>query len=159
MKKALMRFAVGLVVGIFIGDMIALIVNIGLSRGDYMPVMPSLQSYCATELNAVLVQTFLTGMIGVVFAEAGFLFTIDRWSFLKQCVVHFFVTVIFYVPFISICWFPLRWESVGGALLSGLVTYIITYFVNYKICCRDVRQINELVTSVRGKNTKGEQDA
>ncbi len=145
LKKILIRLIVGGAAGILLGYLINLSINLGISEGEYVPAMPSLQALCETQLQAVLIQTLLTALIGVVFAQAGFLFELEHWSFLKQCVVHFFSTVIFYLPFSMICWFPFRWGSLVGILCSALLTYSITYVINYKLWCREIAQINELV--------------
>ena len=149
MKRVLMRFLIGASTGILLGYLVNLIISLGVGKGEYEPAMPQLVAYCGTELRAVLVQTLLTALIGVGFAEAGFLFLIDRWSFLKQCVVHFFATMAFYLPFALLCWFPVRWESIGGILCSILATYSITYLINYRICQKDVEQINRMVQQNR----------
>ena len=149
MKRILMRFLGGSAAGILVGFLVSLIINFGVGDGEYVPAMPQLLACCRTELNAVLVQTALTALIGAGFAEAGILFLIDRWSFLRQCIVHFFVTMIFYLPFAMICWFPIRWESVSGILCSILITYSVTYIVNYLICRKDVEQINRIVQQRR----------
>lgn len=157
LKKISIRFVVGGAVGILLGYLIALSVSLGMSEGEYIPAMHSLQALCKTELQAVLVQTLLTALIGIVFAQAGFLFELEHWSFLKQCVVHFFATVIFYLPFSMICWFPLQWESLAGILCSVLLTYSITYVINYKLWCREIARINELVLQKR-REEKRESD-
>ena len=104
MKKLLDRIVVGAAIGILTGYLVTIIVNCGIGDGAYMPVMPVLEERCKTLMAAVLIQTLLTALIGVVFAVAGMIFEIESWSYLKQCVVHFFATVVFYLPFSFICW-------------------------------------------------------
>lgn len=149
MKQVLCRIGIGAAVGIMIGYFVTLIVSICIGSGDYMPVMPALSQRCTTMLQAVLLQTLYTALIGIVFAIAGMLFLIDRWSFLKQCIIHFLSTVIFYLPFSVMCWFPMHWNSVVGIIGSVLMTYSITFFVNYAVNKRIIRGINEQVRRIR----------
>lgn len=149
MKQILSRIGGGAAAGILIGYFVTLIVSICIGDGEYMPVMPALSERCSTPLQAVLLQTFYTAVIGIVFAVAGMLFLIERWSFLKQCIVHFGSTVILYLPFSVMCWFPLHWRSVVGIICSVLITYSVTFFVNYAVSKRIIHSINEQVQSIR----------
>lgn len=152
MKKLLDRIVVGAAIGILTGYLVTIIVNCGIGDGAYMPVTPVLEERCKTLMAAVLIQTLLTALIGVVFAVAGMIFEIESWSYLKQCVLHFFATVVFYLPFSFICWFPLKWSGFLGITGSVLLTYSLTFLINYLVNRHMVRQINEYMKSRRGEN-------
>ncbi len=151
MKNILTRFGIGAAVGVLTGYCVNLIVNLALSTGEYLPVMTQLEARCASQLQAVVVQTLLTAAIGVVFAEAGMLFELAHWSFLRQCAVHFLSTAVFYVPFMILCWFPVGWGSVLGILANVLFTYTLTFFISYRKNSRDIRLLNEKLRQSRGQ--------
>lgn len=149
MKNVLTRLWFGAALGVLIGYFTNLVINLCVSNGEYMAAMPQLVALCGNALRAVVVQTVLTAAIGVVFAEAGLLFELAHWSFLRQCLVHFAVTAVFYLPFVTLCWFPLRWESLFGVLGSVLLTYAINFIINYVKSRQDVAQINARVRENR----------
>lgn len=154
MKNVLVRMGIGATIGVMIGYMVNLVINLFISTGEYLPVMPQLQARCANQLQAVVVQTVLTAAIGIVFAEAGMLFELAHWSFLRQCLVHFAVTAIFYLPFMILCWFPLGWGSVLGILANVLFTYALTFFINYYKNRQDIQLINAQVQQFRKRKEK-----
>ncbi len=148
-KKIALRMIGGAGAGILIGHLVTIIINILLSEGEYLPIMPALEDRCRDQMQAVLMQMLLTALIGIVFAEAGMIFEIERWSFLKQMAVHFCVTAPFYLSFAALCWLDLHWGGYLGIAASAVVTYFITFWVNYRLRCRDVQQINEMVRGQR----------
>ena len=63
-------------------------------------------------------------IIGVYFGAASLIFEIEKWSPLKQTVVHFILSVIVYFPVaISIGWIPFKITT----LIIGLGIFIVTY--------------------------------
>lgn len=142
MKNVLSRLALGAGMGVVIGYIVNIIISMGIGKGNYLPVMPQLQAWCSSEINAVLLQTLLTALIGIVFAETGLIFEIAAWSFLKQCVVHFCISAPFFIPFMVLCWFPIGWVSVLSILANVLFTYTVTFFIVYHFNLKAVRQIN-----------------
>ena len=138
------RALVGAMAGVFIGQIITLLISASIGNGAFLPVMPQLVARCSSEWAAVLIQTVLMAVLGIVFAEASILFLYERWSFLKQCIIHFLITAVFYVPFVLFCWMPV---SVGNALFmlgTLLFNYALIWWIQYRINYRDVQAINRV---------------
>ncbi len=154
MKKIVYRVCGGAAVGVLIGYLTVLLVNLCMGGGVYMPAMPALTRRCGTDMAAVLVQTLLTALIGVAFSLASSVFEVERWSFLHQCAVHFAVTALVYVPFTMLCWYPLNLSGILGVLGSVLLTYTITYFINHWLVTRDLLQINRCVQQARADSRR-----
>ena len=144
-KDIALRALIGGLAGISIGQIVTLIIARGIGDGRFVPAMPQLIARCGSEWNAVFLQTVLTAWIGIIFAEAAILFLYERWSFLKQCVVHFMITAVFYVPFTLFCWMPV---SLCNALLmlgTLFFTYALNWLIQYRISCMDVQAINRAI--------------
>lgn len=62
-KQILSRGLVGFPVGIAIGFVITLIISAYIGDGSYYPVTPELIGSMGNELNAVILQTVLCGII------------------------------------------------------------------------------------------------
>lgn len=148
-KDIIFRFWIGLSIGELIGIIINVIISLGTGHGKYIAVMPQLMRYFNNEISAVIIQYVLVGAIGVVFAESAMVFNIEKWSFLKKCIMHFLISVIFYIPFVYLCYMPQNFKSVIIMLINFIFTYAFTWFIQYKVNCRDVKEINERIQKVR----------
>jgi len=148
-KSILTRFFFGFCLASTIGTIVNLIISAAVGSGEFTTVTPILAEHFSTELDAVTAQFFMIGLIGVAFAEGSMLFDIEHWSFLKQCIVHFFVTAIFYIPFAYICWIPLNTAGVLALLGNIILTYGINWLIQYRANCRNVSAINKKIREVR----------
>ena len=63
-KKLIGRGLIGFPVGIAIGYVITVIISICIGDGFFYPVTPELVNKMGSELNAVLIQTGLSGIMG-----------------------------------------------------------------------------------------------
>ena len=69
-KQIIKRGLVGFPVGIAIGFVITLMISAFIGDGYYYPVTPELIGSTGNELNAVILQTVLCGIMGSGFAMA-----------------------------------------------------------------------------------------
>ena len=97
-KKMMKRMWIGLPVGIAMGYIITLIISACIGDGAFYPVAPEFAEKMGNELNAVILQTVLCGVIGVGFAAASVIWELDSWSLAKQSGVYFLVIGIFLLP-------------------------------------------------------------
>ncbi len=146
------RFWIGFGIGTVIGTVVTILVSYAEGSGAYFPVMPALQSLFSTEINAVAVQFLLFGLIGVVFAEAGIIFMVERWGFLQKCLLHFAVTCVFFLPFLWLCYFR---QEAGWKLLiifaNLLFTYAVSWIISYCSMQAEIREINRKIERLRGE--------
>ena len=128
-KKMIVRLAVGLGVTSFV----TLVVQFWLAMRGKSIVTPGFAARFPSEAAAVLAQLGLVGFIGMAFAGAARIFEIERWSFLKQGIVHFLITAAVWMPIAWLCWMPMPacaiWISVGGWTLTYAVNWLAQYFV------------------------------
>ena len=97
-KKMMKRMWIGLPVGIAMGYIITLIISACIGDGAFYPVAPEFAEKMGNELNAVILQTVLCGVIGVGFAAASVIWELDSWSLAKQSGVYFFVIGLVLLP-------------------------------------------------------------
>ena len=97
-KKMMKRMWIGLPVGIAMGYIITLIISACIGDGAFYPVAPEFAEKMGNELNAVILQTVLCGVIGVGFAAASVIWELDSWSLAKQSGAYFLVIVIILLP-------------------------------------------------------------
>ena len=72
-KKLIGRGVIGFPVGIAIGYVITVIISICIGDGFFYPVTPELVNKMGSELNAVLIQTGLSGIVGRLCNGFGYL--------------------------------------------------------------------------------------
>ena len=146
------RFWIGVGIGTVIGVIITLLVSYAHGNGAYLPVMPHLAEWFSREIDGVAVQFILFALIGVVFAEAGIVFMVEKWSFLQKCLTHFCITAVFFIPFLWLCYF---WQAsvwrllmiVGNLLLSYLIAWMTSYFSMRS----DIGAINKKINEMRNR--------
>ena len=97
-KKIMKRIWIGLPVGIAMGYIITLIISACIGDGTFYSVAPEFAEKMGNELNAVILQTILCGVIGVGFAAASVIWELDSWSLAKQSGVYFLVIGILLLP-------------------------------------------------------------
>ena len=97
-KKIMKRIWIGLPVGIAMGCIITLIISACIGDGTFYSVAPEFAEKMGNELNAVILQTILCGVIGVGFAAASVIWELDSWSLAKQSGVYFLVIGIILLP-------------------------------------------------------------
>ncbi len=150
------RFWIGAGIGSVIGQAITLMVSYFVGDGQYLAVMPQLAQYFGREVDGALVQFLLFALIGVVFAEAGILFQMERFWFPVKCVLHFLATAVFYLPFLWLCYlnYENRWLILGLVLVNVLVTYLVTWLMSYFAMRAEVKEINRRIGVVRSREEK-----
>ena len=83
--------------------------------------------------------TFLVGVIISVVASATVIYDIEKWSLLKQSIVHFIIMLLSVFPCLLISgWFDLNstkdfFQVLGIFLLCGVFLWSIGYFVFGKL--------------------------
>ncbi len=132
-KKALLRGLRGFPVGIAIGHVISLIVSYIWGDGMYyVPCMPELVSAMGNEINALILQTFLYGVIGASIAAGTVVWEIDSWNLAKQTGVYFLIVSLVGLPIAYV----LNWmeHSIVGFLdyFGRFVFYfVIIWIIKY----------------------------
>lgn len=149
------RAIIGFGVGTVIGNIITLIISYA-HGGERLMFMPQLADWFSSEVNAFFVQFLLCGLIGVMFAEAGIWFLVERLNFPVKCLLHFATTALFYLPFLWLCYFQNDpWILFGAVLGNVLFTYVITWMTSYFLIRADVDSINRRIEQIKKEERDG----
>ena len=106
--KLVKRILVGIPFGISIGYVLSIVFSIIFANGYYGAVHPELTILLGSEINAVIIQTILWGIIGAVFAGGSVIWELDNWSLTKQTITVFFLYFVTMTPIgIFLKWIPL----------------------------------------------------
>lgn len=97
-KKIIIRGILGFPIGVTIGYFISIFFSLGLANGYYSPCEPELISVMGSEINAVIMQTFLYGLIGISFAASSVVWEIEHWSVVKQTGIYFIINSLVMMP-------------------------------------------------------------
>ena len=145
-KKIMKRIWIGLPVGIAMGYIITLIISVCIGDGTFYPVTPEFAPKMGNELNAVILQTVLCGVIGVGFAAASVIWEMDSWSLAKQSGVYLLVIGVILLPIAYVTsWMQ---HSVAG-FLSYIGIFVGIFFsvwlFQYLCWKRRIKEMNDRV--------------
>ena len=142
MKK---RLFFAMIIGFASTVFLLLIIQFSMAQAGHAVVTPRFAARFANESAATLAQLGLVGLIGVAFAGAAQVFELERWSFLKQGIVHFLITAAVWMPIAWLCWTPVPKEALWSAVLGWVGTYAITWSIQYFLWRRKVRELNRSI--------------
>lgn len=97
-KKIMLRSALGFPIGITIGYFITIFISLGWADGYYSPCVPELITVMGNEINAVIFQALLCGLLGIGFAASSVIWEIEHWSLMKQTGIYFLIISIIMMP-------------------------------------------------------------
>ena len=148
-KKAVSRAGVSMAVTSLVCQVTLLLTALGMGEGA-VPLVPSYRAHFTSDAVALGVQVLLAGVIGGAFGAFSVLFEVERWSPLKQGALHFLLTAAVWVPLAIFLWGVDRYPmAVVSTLLSMAATYGLTWWLNYRLCRKSVREINEKLKKLR----------
>lgn len=144
LKEIIKRASLGFMIGVFIGETILIFESLLAGNGNFYPISTYLSAHTNTELNAVIIQYFLFGIIGTTFASSTVIFELDNWSLLAQTVLHFVITsVVMYISGFLCGWFPHTTSSTILWFVIFIIIYVIMW-ISFTIYYRKkTESINE----------------
>ena len=150
-KKMMMRGLLGLPLGIAIGYIITILISLCLATGNYSPCVPELVTMMGNEINAVLLQTLLCGILGMGFAASSVIWEIDNWSLVRQTGIYFTVISVIMLP---IAYFAYWMEHSVAGFLSyfGIFAsiFVVIWIIQFVKGRRNVRIMNEKLDQTKG---------
>lgn len=143
LQKAFQRALIGFPLGVFLSYTITILISLIIGEGYYSPAVPSFAAEAGGELNAVILQYLLSGLLGMGFAGSSVVWENESWSLFKRTAVHLLVMAGFMFPVAYVNqWMP---RTVIGMLVYALifvVMYAIIWGVQWMVYSRKVREIN-----------------
>lgn len=150
MKKIIKRFISGSVLGISIGYLITLIISVIKGQGIYYGASPQLISVFGSEINAMIVQTLASMLIGGVYSSSSYIFDGTNYSITKQTILHFLITTpVYLIMGYLCCWWSLS-SLIEIISFIGIyvVIYIIIWIVFYLYWKNKLSKLNEEIKKI-----------
>ena len=145
-RKLILRGLFGFPVGVAIGFVITIMISVCVGDGSFYPVTPELIVTMGNELNAVILQTVLCGIMGAGFAMASVIWEMDSWSLAKQSGIYFSVVCIVMLPIAYVTnWMK---HTVGGVLAYVgifVVIFLIVWLIQYSAWKRKIKKMNDSI--------------
>jgi hypothetical protein len=145
-EKMIKRGLFGFPCGIALGLVITVVISICVGDGLFYPVTPELITTMGNELNAVILQTGLCGVMGTGFAMASLIWEIDSWNLVKQSGIYFAIICIIMFPIAYVTnW--MKHNLVGILSYVGIFVaiFIVTWLIQYAIWKSRVKKMNDKV--------------
>lgn len=143
-KKLICRGIFGLPFGIALGYVITVLISACIGDGAFHPVAPELVRTMGNELNAVIFQTVLCGVMGTCLAMASVIWEIESWSLVKQSGIYFAIACVVMFPIAYFAnWMP---RSVVGILSYAgafVAFFAFVWLSQYFVWKNRIRKMNE----------------
>lgn len=143
-KKILLRGILGFPIGLATGYIITIILSLIFAHGYYSPCVPELTVMMKNEINAVLLQAFLCGILGTGFAACSVIWEIENWGIVKQTGIYFLIISLIMMPIAYVTYW--MEHSLKGVLsYFGIFTFIfaVIWIIQYFIAKKEVKKMNE----------------
>ena len=141
MKNILIRFVNGFCYSVAITMVVQLVVM--TLSGDVI-LLPEFAAHYENDVIAFCVQLLLVGVMSGVTSAGTILFELKRPGLLWQSVLFLLVMLAVWIPTACYLWgFHKYLTSMLSSLASIIVTYGICWGIQYKLCRRDVQEINQ----------------
>lgn len=143
-KKIVMRSLLGLPLGIAIGYLITIFISLGWAEGYYLPCVPELAAAMGSEINAVLLQTFLCAILGTGFGASSVIWEIENWSLVKQSGIYFSIISIIMLP-IAYFSYWMEHSAAGFFIYFGIFALIFAgvWLIHFVVGKHNVKKMNE----------------
>lgn len=150
-KNIVLRGIIGFPIGITIGYLISIFTSLIWADGYYSPCVPELIDVMGNEINAVLLQALLCGLVGVGFSGGSVIWEVERWGIVVQTGVYFAVTALIMMP---IAYFMYWMEHSLRGFLSYLGIFVlifaVVWIVQYMIGRYIVKKLNTNLQKTKG---------
>lgn len=149
-RSAVMRGVNSFVYAIGISTVIQLIVMVYVGRPEMIPVLPEFAAHFSNAFMALLVQNVLIGVISASFGIGSVIMELEHLSLVTQSILYFILTTAVWYPVGCLC-FGLN-KYPGTMVVMGIsytVSYIWSWMIQYRICKRNVEEINRKLQQIR----------
>lgn len=147
-KQFILRFLVGMPIGLLICYFITLFISIVVGDGNFYPVPTELTNLCKSQLNAVIVQTIAGMIYGGMCCGASIIWEVDSWSLTRQTVTHLIVISVISFPIAYVMrWMP---QNIYGILIYCAIFFFIYFGIWLGTYCKikaQIKQINSKINS------------
>ncbi len=153
-KKIIVRSVLGFPIGILIGYLITIIISLISANGYYSPCVPELITAMGNEINAVILQAVLCGLLGAGFSASSVIWNIEHWSIVKQTGIYFAIISLIMIPIAYFAYW-MEHSLVGFLSYFGIfiLIFIFIWIIEFIIIRRNVKKMNENLYKAKQNNT------
>lgn len=143
-KKIFLRSLSGFPLGVTIGYFITIIISFIWAGGYYSPCVPELVDVMGNEINAVMLQAVLCGVLGMGFGGSSVIWEIEEWGIAKQTGIYFLIVALVMMP-IAYVTFWMEHSMKGALSYFGIfaVIFVIVWIIQYTIVRHTINKMNE----------------
>lgn len=143
-KKIAFRGILGFPIGIAIGYLITIFISLVFADGYYAPCVPELVSTMGNEINAVIFQALLCGLMGTGFAASSVIWEIENWSVIKQTGIYFIIISVIMLP-IAYFSYWMEHSVIGFLRYLGIFVLIFAFIwiIQFTTGKHNVKRMNE----------------
>lgn len=142
-KRIFLRGMIGFPIGIAIGYIITIFISIVMANGYYSPCVPELTEIMENEINAVILQAVLCGLLGAGCAASSVIWEIEHWGIVKQTGIYFIIISVIMMPIAYLTYW--MEHSVTGFLsyFGGFaLIFIVIWIIQFIIGKHSVKKMN-----------------
>lgn len=154
-KKILIRGLIGAPIGVTISLIITIIFSLSMGHGEYFPAPHELVNWCGNEITAVIVQMVCSLFVGAVCSAASVIWEIEKWSLLKQTLVHL---AVFALPFFGVGyvmnWMPHYLYGALGYIGGFVMVYVVVWCSVYFSTKAKIKKMNKQLQEMEQNEAK-----
>jgi len=144
-KKAFKLAAIGFVMGMIAGNVIALITSYA-SLGRPIPYSEYLLAKAGSPVLAFIIQTLLSGVLGAIAMAGSVLYELDSWGMTKVVIVHYLMIIVTYVSIgLALGWFRFDLLTIAFSIAMMAAAYFMIWLIMYLRYKREVNKLNRLI--------------
>lgn len=149
-KKGISRGINSFLYSIAINVILCIIIMVAVNKPDYIPIVPDYAARFSSGTMALLVQWILIGLTSAAFGFWSIIMEYERIGLLLQSILYFVLTAIVWIPVAIFCWdLGENVYSFISIITSYLISYIITWTIQYRSCKDSIKQINQKLEELR----------
>lgn len=149
-KQMIFRGCNSFAYSIAITCVLQIIVTVIYGETQFIPLLPEYMAHFSNPYLAMLVQHVFIGLTSASFGAGSVIFELERLSLLVQSILYYIVTSLVWIPISCFWWglhkYPQTLVTVG---VSYAVSYAISWIVQYRLCRRNIEEINQRIQILR----------
>lgn len=145
----------GFPLGLAIGYSITIFISLLWAEGSYFPCEPALALTMGSEINAVMLQAFLCGILGTGFAAASVIWEIEHWGLIKQTGIYFLIVSLIMMPTAYIThWMERSLAGILSYFGIFVLIFAVIWCLEYMVIRHNVRKMNETLCRKQNNSSK-----
>lgn len=125
------------------------------SGRDLIPMLPEYTEKFPNDVRALVVQLILVGCMSAVLAGGTVIMELEKISLVAQSIIYFVIAAAVWFFVGCYCWninkYPKAFVSTTA---SFIVSYVICWVIQYRICKKAVADINNKLRDMEGEENE-----